>query len=61
MMTFFYLVLAAVMGWLGWRMFQQNHASFSRENLGKSIFTLGILALLLILVVAVCLKLIHPG
>jgi hypothetical protein len=49
-----YIVGAAVMAWLAVRMVKGNPAAFSRSNISKSITTCGILALLLIGVVALC-------
>jgi biotin transporter BioY len=43
-----FLVAAALMGWLLYRQIKNNPQGFSKENISKSIYTLGILALLLI-------------
>lgn len=43
-----FLVGAALMGWLLYRQIKNNPQGFSKENVSKSIYTLGILALLLI-------------
>jgi threonine/homoserine/homoserine lactone efflux protein len=58
-MTFLYLIGAAVMVWLGFRMVRGNPAAFSRESLGRSFFTLGLLGLLLIGVIFVCVKILR--
>lgn len=57
MMTLIYLIGAAAMVWLGFRMVRSNPQAFSSESMGRSFYTLGILALLLIGVVLVCVKL----
>lgn len=49
-----YLLIAGIMIWLMVRMIKNNPDSFTGEALSKSIFTLGILALLLIGVVLIC-------
>ncbi len=45
---FFFIIGAALMAWLTYRQIRGNPQAFSKENLGKSFFTLGILALGLI-------------
>lgn len=45
---FFFIIGAALMGWLLYRQIRGNPQAFSKENLNKSLFTLGILALGLI-------------
>jgi len=45
---FFFIIGAALMAWLLYRQIRSNPQAFSKENLGKSFFTLGILALGLI-------------
>jgi len=52
-----YLLIAGIMIWLMVRMIKNNPGSFIGEALSKSIFTLGILALLLIGVVLICILL----
>jgi hypothetical protein len=42
------LIAGALIAWMLYRQIKGNPQSFSRENLGKSVYTLGILALLLI-------------
>lgn len=49
-----YLVGAGVMVWLIVRMVKNNPGSFTREALSKSVFTLGILALVLFGVIFLC-------
>jgi hypothetical protein len=48
----FALLGAVLIGWLILRMIRGNPQSFSKENMGKSVRTLGLLALFLILVIA---------
>jgi hypothetical protein len=47
------LMLAAALfiGWMAYRFIRQNPGSLSRENVSKSVTTLGVLALLLIALV----------
>ena len=47
----FALLGAVLIGWLTLRMIRGNPQSFSKENISKSIRTLGLLALFLILVI----------
>ncbi|HYF97364.1 MAG TPA: hypothetical protein VD770_00115 [Coxiellaceae bacterium] len=54
-----YLVGAGLMAWLAVRMVRNNPAAFSKENLGKSITTTGVLALIIIGVIAVCIILLR--
>ena len=42
------LIAGALIAWMLYRQIKGNPQSFSRENLTKSVYTLGILALLLI-------------
>lgn len=56
MNTVLLIVLTGCLGFLVWRMLKGNRGAFSAESIGRSFFTLGILALLLILVVVVCVK-----
>lgn len=51
-----YLAGAGLMVWLIVRMVRNNPGSFTRGALSKSIFTLGILALMLIGVILLCIK-----
>ncbi|MCK4608047.1 MAG: hypothetical protein KAT71_01085 [Gammaproteobacteria bacterium] len=44
----FSIILVVFLGWLIYRTIKHNPASFSKENLGKSFYTLGLLALALI-------------
>ena len=59
MMTFLYLVGGVLMVWFGFYIIRKNPDVFSRDNLGKSFYTLGILGLLLIAVVWVCVKILR--
>lgn len=56
-MSLLFLVGAGLMVWLIVRMVRHNPGSFSKAALSKSIFTLGILALILIGVIFVCVML----
>ena len=56
---FFYLFGAAVLSWYAINWVRKNPGSFSRESLGKSIFVLGILLLILIGVFMACLEIIR--
>jgi len=56
-MFILYLLGAALMLWFIVRMVRRHPGSFSKENLGKSFYTVGFLTLLIIGVVAVCLLL----
>lgn len=56
-----FLVGAALVGWLLYRQIRGNPQAFSRENLGKSIYTLGILALLLIAFIAFLVWMLRTG
>lgn len=55
-MLLLYLIGAGFMVWLIVRMVRNNPGSFTREALSKSVFTLGILALMLIGVIFLCIK-----
>jgi hypothetical protein len=48
------LLLAGFLGWQLYKYVKANPQAFSRDNLNKSFFTLGILALLLIGFIALC-------
>lgn len=50
---FFFIIGAAVMVWFLYLQIRHNSEAFSKENLGKSFFTVGILALGLIAFIAV--------
>ena len=52
--SLFYLLAAGLMVWLIVRMVRRTPSSFSKENLSKSAFTLGLLALMLIGVIFLC-------
>lgn len=60
MNTVLFIVLAGCLGFLAWRMLKGNREAFSAESVGRSFFTLGILALLLILIVVICVKMLKP-
>ncbi|MBN1684448.1 MAG: hypothetical protein JW855_03305 [Gammaproteobacteria bacterium] len=47
-------ILSLFLLWYLWRIYQRNPQMFSRENWGKSFFTMGVLALILIGVIAIC-------
>jgi hypothetical protein len=55
----FFILLVVFLGWLIYRNIKHNPAAFSRENLGKSFYTLGLLALLLIAFVALLIMLLR--
>lgn len=44
----FFVLLLVFIGWLVYRQVKGNPGAFSRENMGKSVYTLGVLALILI-------------
>lgn len=48
----FFIILVAFLGWLIYKNIKHNPNAFAKENLGKSFYTLGLLALLLIAFVA---------
>ncbi len=50
-----------LMAWLLYRNIRGNPQAFSRENLGKSFYTLGILALLLIAFIGFLILLLRSG
>lgn len=50
----FFVMGAGLMAWLAYRMVSNNPDAFSRGNLGKSAYTIGILTLLMIGVVILC-------
>lgn len=51
-MKLFLILLTIFIGWLIYRNIRYNPQAFSKENLGKSFYTLGLLALALIAFVA---------
>ena len=57
MMGFLFLIGAGLMVWFGFRMIKGNPAAFSKEAMGKSFYVLGILGLMLVAVIAICIKL----
>lgn len=56
-----FLISAILMLWLMTRMIRNNPNSFSKENLGKSISTIGVLTLLLIAVIFFCVMLLRTA
>jgi uncharacterized membrane protein YjgN (DUF898 family) len=51
-MKLFLILLMVFIGWLIYRNIKYNPQAFSKENLGKSFYTLGLLALALIAFIA---------
>ncbi len=51
-MKLFLILLTIFIGWLIYRNIRYNPQAFSKENLGKSFYTLGLLALALIAFIA---------
>lgn len=49
-----FVILAAFLVWWLYRGIRANPQAFSKENLGKSAYTLGVLALILIAFIALC-------
>ena len=49
-----YIAGAALMLWLGVRIVKNNPGSFSKKNMGKSAYTLGLLTLMIMGVIALC-------
>ncbi len=56
-----FLIAAILMLWLMTRMIRNNPHAFSKENLGKSLYTIGVLTLLLIAVVFFCVMLVRSA
>ena len=52
--TGLYILGAGVMAWFAYRMVKGNPEAFSKSNISKSITTCGVLALLLIGIIALC-------
>ena len=50
----FAVVLAAILVWLAIRLVRHHPDAFSKVNLGKSFYTIGLLTLLIVIVVAFC-------
>ncbi len=48
------LVGVLAIGWWIYRIIKVNPSSFSKESLGKSFFTMGVLAIILIVFIAGC-------
>jgi hypothetical protein len=55
----FFVILAIFIGWLIYRTLRNNPQAFSKVNLSKSFYTLGILALALIAFVAILVMLLR--
>lgn len=53
------LIGAALMLWFMVRTIRNNPQAFSKENLGKSFYTIGILALIIIAVIFFCVMLLR--
>lgn len=52
--TILFLISAALMIWFMIRTIRGNPQAFNKENMGKSIYTVGILALLIIAIIFIC-------
>ncbi len=48
------VVAAGLLVWMAVRMVRGNPTAFSKESLGKSVYTMGLLAIMLIVVVGFC-------
>lgn len=57
--TVLLLIGATLLLWFMIRTIRTNPQAFSKENLSKSFFTIGILALLIIAVIVVCIMLLR--
>ena len=55
----FFIILAIFIGWLIYRTLKNNPQAFSRANLSKSFYTLGVLALALIAFIAILVMLLR--
>ncbi len=55
----FFVILAIFIGWLIYRTLKHNPQAFSKANLSKSFYTLGILALALIAFIAILVMLLR--
>lgn len=49
-----FIVAAALLVWVAITMIKRNPNLFSKENMGKSIYTLGLLTLMIIAIIAFC-------
>jgi hypothetical protein len=58
-MTVVWLIAAVLMIWLIFRMVRGNPQAFSRENLSKSVYTIGILTVILMAVIFLCVLLLR--
>jgi len=56
-----FVILAIAMIWLLSRALRGNKEAFSKKNMGKSLQTLGFLALILIAVIALCVFMLGGG
>ncbi len=56
-----FIVGAVLLGWMLYRQVRGNPQMFSRENIGKSIYTLGILALFLIVFIGLLVMMLRTG
>lgn len=56
-MTILYWVAAGLLVWLVFRMVRNHPEMFSKQNLSKSVYTIGLLTLMIIVVVAFCILL----
>lgn len=54
-----FLIGAAFLIWYMLRTIRGNPQAFSKENLGKSAYTIGILTLIIIAVIALCIMLLR--
>lgn len=59
--TFFYILGMALAGWLIYSQVRNNPAAFNKESFSKSAVVLGILALLLIGIVALLVLMLRRG
>ena len=59
--SFFYMLGMLLAGWLIYSQVRNNPMAFSKESFGKSAFTLGILALLLIGFIALLVLMLRQG
>ena len=50
----FFIVVGAGLAYMGYKLWRNNPQAFNKAALSKSITTLGLLTLLLMLVVAIC-------
>ncbi|NKB46883.1 MAG: hypothetical protein GKR77_03770 [Legionellales bacterium] len=55
------ILIAGLMVWLLFRYAKSNPQAFSKENLSKSFFTMGVLAILLIAFIGLCILLLNTN